>query len=375
MSAPALAQHDPSAHRPAGEGWTWTAEGQVFANANLQWRKFTDFHHVESQNWFMTSLARRLGGGDFEVHGMISLEPFTLRREGSSQVFQTGETLDDAPLIDYQHPHDLLMALAARTSVPVAGGWTLELRGGLVDAPALGPTAFMHRPSASIHPTAPLGHHNLDSTHITHGVVTVGLSRPSVTIEGSAFHGGEPDEARIAVELGPLDSYSGRVSWRLGSWSGQVSAARLHQPEAVELTDVTRVTASLGQDTPWREGRVAWLLAWGWNYGTNHDEQAALFEGVWRPSAKSAWYWRGEIVEKNILTAGGLHPPGFEHPHVYSTVGAATIGYERGVWRGRGVSLGLGGDVTVHHTPENLLESYGHPVSAHAFARLGFSSR
>ena len=32
---------------------------------------------------------------------------------GSPQVFQTGEMFRDAPLIDYQHPHDLVMGLGA----------------------------------------------------------------------------------------------------------------------------------------------------------------------------------------------------------------------------------------------------------------------
>ena len=45
---------------------------------------------------------------------MFSLEPFTLRDIGSPQVFQTGETFNGAPLIDYQHPHDLIMNLGAR---------------------------------------------------------------------------------------------------------------------------------------------------------------------------------------------------------------------------------------------------------------------
>ena len=51
---------------------------------------------------------RPLGGGRLTVHTMVSLEPFTLKELGSPQVFQTGETFNSAPLIDYQHPHDSL---------------------------------------------------------------------------------------------------------------------------------------------------------------------------------------------------------------------------------------------------------------------------
>ena len=43
--------------------------------------------------------ARRHIHGDLDVQS----EPFTLREIGSAQVFQTGETYQHLPLIDYQH--------------------------------------------------------------------------------------------------------------------------------------------------------------------------------------------------------------------------------------------------------------------------------
>ena len=63
---------------------------------------------------------------------MFSLEPFTLRDIGSPQVFQTGETFNGAPLIDYQHPHDLIMNLGGEYSRAV-GSTTVTVaayRGG-----------------------------------------------------------------------------------------------------------------------------------------------------------------------------------------------------------------------------------------------------
>ena len=53
---------------------------------------------------------------------MVSLEPFTIQPLGSPQVFQTGETYRRAPLIDYQHPHDLFMQLGVRWARPLAFG-------------------------------------------------------------------------------------------------------------------------------------------------------------------------------------------------------------------------------------------------------------
>ena len=115
-AAPAFAQDPPHQH-PTSDAWQWGVEGNVFAGYNYQYRKFTDFDEFESQNWLMTSLSKTFGGSsNLEFVGMFSLEPFTLRDIGSPQVFQTGETFDGAPLIDYQHPHDLIMNLGAEFS-------------------------------------------------------------------------------------------------------------------------------------------------------------------------------------------------------------------------------------------------------------------
>jgi hypothetical protein len=102
----------------------------AFLTANFQERKFRDFHQVESQNWLMAMGARRVGTGTLTLHSMLSFEPFTLRDLGSSQVFQTGETFGGAPLIDYQHPHDLFMGLSAAYEQPM-GRASLLIRGGL----------------------------------------------------------------------------------------------------------------------------------------------------------------------------------------------------------------------------------------------------
>jgi hypothetical protein len=54
----------------------------------------------------------------------------------------------------------------------------------------------------------------LDSTHITHGVITAGVTRSAWTIDASVFRGREPDEDRVRLDMGPLDSVSARVGWR-----------------------------------------------------------------------------------------------------------------------------------------------------------------
>src|SRR4029078_12177980 len=130
---------------------------RVFAGWNYQYRKFTDFQRIESQNWFMGEAQRPVGTGPLPFTGMISLEPFTIQPLGSPEVFQTGETYQQAPLIDYQHPHDLFMALGGsydRTVRSVRAFLNVDD----VGSPALGPEPFMYRPSAAENPTAPLSH-------------------------------------------------------------------------------------------------------------------------------------------------------------------------------------------------------------------------
>jgi hypothetical protein len=373
LPVPAWAQHE---HHPTAPdtGWAWTLDSSAFLTANFQERKFRDFHQVESQNWLMTMGTRRVGDGALMLHGMLSFEPFTLRDIGSSQAFQTGETYDGAPLIDYQHPHDLFMGLSAAYERP-AGRAVLLVRGGLVDEPALGPTAFMHRASANLQPTAPLSHHQLDSTHITPGVLTGGVRAGRWQVEASAFRGREPDENRTDIDLGVLDSYAVRGTWSRGDSRAQVSVGWINEPNVTEPGDVTRVTASFEHDGTLGGRRAALTLAFGRNDEFVSAESAFLAEaaiGLWR---LGTGYVRGEIADKHILGAGGRHPPGVQHPHIISTVGALTVGYSHELLTGGAQSLSIGGDITGHRTPSELVPFYGRPVSVHLYARWNLITR
>ncbi len=372
LPATALAQHDHAHMAMPAEGWMWKFDAQAALNLNLQERKFTDVHQVESQNWLMVMGGRQVGKASLSLHGMLSLEPFTLRKLGSAEVFQTGETYDRRPLKDYQHPHDLFMGLGATLSGRAGTSSSWALTGAVVGEPALGPTAFMHRVSSEANPTAPLAHHTLDSTHITHGVITAALTSGAITVESSVFHGREPDENRLDIEMGRLDSYAARVWWRRGPWGVQASGGHLKQPDATEASDLNRYTASLeyAGATDWKP--LSFTLAVGMNHlpdlgGDGVKEYAALFDAAWRVRPRDLVYTRAELVDKDILDAGGYDPPGFVHAHPLSRVGALTLGYQRRVRAWGHGTLGLGGDVTVYRTPPNLLAAYGHPVSMHIF--------
>ena len=363
---PARAQDSPHQH-PSSDAWQWGIEGNAFVGYNYQLRKFTDFDEFESQNWLMTSLSKVFSGGSsVHVIGMFSFEPFTLQDLGSPQVFQTGETFNNAPLIDYQHPHDLIMNLGAEYSHGF-GATTVTVAGYAVGPAPLGPPVFMHRPSASENPQSPLSHHYQDSTHVTPGVMSIGVERAGFGIEAGAFHGQEPDEDRLDLDTAALDSYSVRASWADGPWQFQVSGGHLKTPERKSPYDENRLTASAAYFKGDENRSTAWLAAFGQNREVFGNLESYLFEAQKR-AGRDAFYMRAETVAKDILDAG-FHPIGVAHTHRQSQVSALTLGYLRDFVNRSFGRFGIGGDVTGYLVPDNLEESYGSPWSFHVFLR------
>lgn len=194
------------------DAWQWRLHG----NAMLSWNGATGprgYGELSLPNWGMLMGSRVWGPGLLDLRLMGSLDPMTTPPGGTAQLFQTGETFRGAPLIDRQHPHDLVMELAGLYTLPVASGTALFLYGGPVGEPALGPNAYMHRASAADNAMVPLSHHLQDSTHLAMGVLTAGGQWRRWQLEGSWFRGREPDENRWNLDLGPLDSFAGRLSY------------------------------------------------------------------------------------------------------------------------------------------------------------------
>jgi hypothetical protein len=215
-------QHD-MASMSHSDGWMWMNDGALFATYNDQGgaRGKREF---KSQNWFMTMAQHKLGPGQVTFKAMLSAEVWTQTERGYSQLFQKGEVYNGLENIDYQHPHDVFMQLAAAWRVPLGSKTGLTISGGPMGEATLGPAAFMHRQSASENPTAPLTHHFLDSGHVVQGVVALSLDRGPWIAEASLFHGAEPDQNRYGVTPGKLDSWAGRVWFRPLS----PAAKRLH---------------------------------------------------------------------------------------------------------------------------------------------------
>jgi hypothetical protein len=352
--------------------WRWQADANVFFGYNYQRREFRDFSAWESQNWLMAGAERRSARDRVRLETMLSLEAFTLKDIGSPQVFQTGETFNNAPLIDYQHPHDLFMRLGGDYERRV--GRAMMLVGAdLVGSPTLGPAPFMHRASAIENPQAPLAHHYLDSSHITHGVVRGGVAAGAWTLDASWFQGREPDENRTDLDLAGLDSYAVRLSWARGPWSAQVSRAELTQPERVSPYDAKKITASFGRDSTSATRGLSWLAAFGQKREVHGNFEAYLFEATLRASATNLFYTRLESVAKDILDAG-FHPTVF-HQHRQSQVTAFTVGYVRNVLRSPAGTIGVGADASAYGVPANLRDSYGAPLSFHVFLRYRAPAR
>ena len=258
-----------------------------------------------SINWFMGMVRRNVGGGRLGFRGMLSIEPWTIRGCGYPDLLATGEVCDGEIIHDRQHPHDLFMELAAEYERPLRGSVRWQLYGGFSGEPALGPVAYPHRASAMSNPLAPTGHHWLDATHITFGVITTGVSGERWKVEASSFNGREPDEHRRDFDFGALDSFAARVWWLPNpSIAVQVSGGRLTEAEEGHSSgdprvDVTRFTASatyhrpLGADRMW-----ATTVAWGRNEELNAASHAVLAEATLSSRDRHTWFGRFEVGGK-----------------------------------------------------------------------------
>jgi hypothetical protein len=359
----------PARHIMAGS-WDLTVHGFVFVQENIQ-RGPRGASQFGSLNWGMFMASHELAGGRFQARTMLSLDPATVTNRGYPLLLQSGEALGGAPLHDRQHPHDFFMELGALYERPISRTLGLSIYAAPSGEPALGPVAFMHRPSAMDIPTAPIGHHWQDATHITFGVMTAGLFTHRWKLEASAFNGREPDEHRWDIDPIHIDSYSARASFNpTEHWSVSAGYGFLASPEALDPGEsVHRTTASaqygrkLGQDGQW-----AATLVWGANSAHGSTTQSVLAESETVLDRRNTVIARAEWVQKSAedLVVGGPDPE-----RVFG-VGALSIGAIREVTSWSGATLGIGAMGTVNAVPASLRPSYGSraPLGAILFLRL-----
>lgn len=350
--------------------WTLALHGQAFLNhANDSGPR--GGQKTFSTNWVMGIASRDLGGGTLAFRSMLSLEPATISQRRYPELFQTGETAFGKQLIDGQHPHDFFMELAAEYLHPVGRGMAYIYAAPVGD-PALGPVAFPHRQSAMELPQAPIGHHFEDSTHIAFNVVTAGGTAGPVTLEASAFHGGEPDERRWVIEGGGIDSWAARLRLRpTPNLDFQLSHGWLTKPERIEPGYATRTTASLSYTVE----RWSSTAAWGHTYKEVHARElnAWLAESTLLIFTRHHITLRGESVDKDELFP---HPILKVVPHPalpvrVFPVKAYTLGYTFDMFRGAWSTTGIGANATRYAFPPLLRGFYSpHPHSVIVYLRF-----
>ena len=331
---------------------------------------------IGSTNWLMLMAMRQAGSGLLRLDAMVSAEPATVGQGGYPLILQTGESYRGQALHDRQHPHDLWMELSAAYERPLTRGLALSLYAAPVGEPALGPVAFMHRPSAADDPFANIAHHWQDATHITYGVATVGLFTRAVKLEGSVFNGREPDEDRADFDFRPLDSWSVRLSAAPAPrWSFNASYGFLRSPEGLHPDEsLDRFGASAMYVRPFgASGQWASALIYGANRQSIAGQSAhpvsnsVLLESDLRFDARNAVFGRVTWVQKDTaeLSVSGV-------PDIRYGVTTLSLGYVRQAARLRavGMDVGLRGDLG--YVPAALQPVYGTrtPAGLMLFVRL-----
>src|SRR5438876_2064269 len=332
--------------------------GAIFPRyTNVSTRRGDD--RIDAPNWFMAMFSHPLGDStQFGSRLMMSLDPLTEQGRGYPLLFQTGESWNGEPLHDRQHPHDLFDELSFSLSQKFEHDLSAYVYFGYPGEPALGPPAFMHRPSAMDDPDAPIGHHWQDSTHITFGVATGGLQWRDIKIEGSIFTGREPDEDRYDFDRPRFDSYSGRLSWNpTRNLALQVSYGYIKSPEELHPeTKIHRTTASaiynipLGHDTNWSN-----TFVWGQNNATEEGKtQSFLIESNYQ-RGRDTVYFRWERVQKS---GHELVLKPFDESEIFPVSGYS-LGYVRDLSHGKGIDIGLGTQFSINDRPDSLDRYYG----------------
>ena len=327
---------------------------------------------VDAPNFVMLMAQRQVGqNGLFHYNIMSSLDAVT-GGNGYPLLFQSGEAYKGKPIVDRQHPHDLFSELSVSYSQALSQKTDVFAYVAYPGEPALGPVAFMHRPSAMDNPDAPITHHWVDATHITFGVATIGVRYGQFKAEGSSFTGREPDENRFDFDKPRFDSWSGRLSFNPSqNWALQVSHGFIKSPELLHPgEDVNRTTASaIYSKTFTSKGTFNATAVWGMNKVKKHNgENAVLAEAEWRKN-KLALYSRYEWVQKGIEELS-LDENVYGHDAVFP-VNAFTVGFNYDLLKPGGSRLAGGAQWTLYHADKRLDALYGkNPMAVEVYLRL-----
>lgn len=359
-----------------GKEWMYMLHGEAYVRYNKQdltGQGSRGGSKIDAPNMIMLMGQRNVGKkGLFHFNTMFSLDPITVGGEGYPLLFQTGETYKGQPLIDRQHPHDFISELSVSYAHALSRDADVFLYLGYPGEPALGPTAYVHRPSGFFNPDAPLTHHWVDATHITFGVATLGFRYNNWKLEGSSFTGREPGENRYNFDKPRFDSWALRLSHNIGpKWATQVSHAFIKEPESLHPGEnVNRTTASATFSTRGvGEEFINVTALWGMNKTEHHGaEHGALAEGSYNVR-RTAVYGRYEWVQKSLEELG-LDEEDFGHDAVFP-IHAFTAGASQDIFRTGNTKIALGAQISVFSPDKRLIPLYGQtPLSGQVYLRI-----
>ncbi|MHB9109654.1 MAG: hypothetical protein ACYDCO_21600 [Armatimonadota bacterium] len=310
-------------------------------------------------NWAMVMARHNPSPRDeWRLGAMLSLDPLTVGGAGYPLLLQTGETWNDEPLRDHQHPHNFFTELSARYTRAIGADAAGYLYLAPVGEPALGPPAYMHRTFSLDNPLAPIGHHWQDATHIAYGVVTAGVQNRQWQLEASTFNGREPGENRFEIESPTFDSFSARVSHNpTRDLALQASYGFLESPEALHPGDAHRLAASTMYNRPLGTARnFQTTLVWGRNRSGGENFDSYLLEGQLKQDGGWTPFLRYEYIRKN---AEELVLPETFDPEDRFNLQQVTLGIVRDLPSKGDYQWGIGAQGIISLLPEELTPVYG----------------
>ena len=275
------------------------------------------------------------------------------------------------------------MELAALYDVHLGERALLSLYAAPVGDPAIGPTAYPHRMSASEDPIAALGHHQEDSTHISFNVFTAGVTYRAFRLEGSGFHGAEPTEARWHFEPSPnghaVDSYATRLTYApTRNLAAQYSIAHIVSPEQLHPgEDQRRQTASVMYNRPLREGNWSNTALWGQTHSLSDGSvvNSYLVESLLNFRRRNFIWTRVEVAGRTSELLEDASSQFASHPNPDEVplghVQAYTVGYDREYRIAPHLLAAPGAQFTLYRAPDALAPVYGRtPFGGVAFVRF-----
>ena len=359
----------------ASGAWKLMVQGAAFAQFDGQGGP-RGGEQLGSTNWGMLMASHALAGGELQLRTMLSLDALGVTGFGYPLLLQSGEEYHGAPLHDRQHPHDAFMELGALYQRHVSNAVGVSFYAAPAGEPALGPTAFMMRPSAMDNPVAPIGHHWQDVTHVSFGVLTAGLFTKRWKLEGSWFNGRESDDQRWNFDPIRLDSWSGRLSFAPGAhWSMSASYGYLNSPEQLEpAVSEHRATLSVAHGMLVGDaGEWSSSLIWGGNTRDGESlSNSLLAESEFSPDGRNSFIARAEYVQKSASElVVDIAPFNFASERRFD-VSEISLGYVRELTTWRSGTLGVGVLGTLNFVPSTLRAAYGSstPAGAVLFVRV-----